>query len=163
MPLIASLVPFQATRRAQDHRTTPRSNEPITARQVSQRVAVGGLGASANGPSAPAKRKCACWPPCHAARARERGACRRRPSSASPSARRPCRRSRRAGVAASIKNAGHYKAVFVDAPDAGSVEVQWIELIENGRPIQKIERAGLRLLDSPQHPLRRVVRTKAEQ
>jgi hexosaminidase len=44
-------------------------------------------------------------------------------------------------ISASIKNAGHYKAVFVDAPDAGWLEVQWIELIENGRPIQKIERA----------------------
>jgi hypothetical protein len=32
------------------------------------------VGASANGPSAPARRKCARWPPCHAARARERGA-----------------------------------------------------------------------------------------
>jgi hypothetical protein len=92
---------FQATWRAQDHRTAPRSNEPITARQVSQRVAVCGLGASANGPSAPARRKCARSPPCHDARARERGACRRRRASASPSMRRPCRRSRRAGVALS--------------------------------------------------------------
>jgi hypothetical protein len=92
---------FQATRRAQDHRTAPSSNEPITARQVSQRVAVCGLGASANGPSAPARRKCARWPPCHAARAGERGACRRRRASASPSARRLCRRSRRAGLALS--------------------------------------------------------------
>jgi hypothetical protein len=47
-------------------------------------------------------------------------------------------------ISASIKNAGHYKVVFVDAPDAGSLEVQWIELIENGRPIQKIERAQRR-------------------
>ena len=30
-------------------------------------------------------------------------------------------------ISASIKNAGHYKAVFVNAADAGSLEVQWIE------------------------------------
>ena len=44
-------------------------------------------------------------------------------------------------VNTAIKNAGHYKAVFVDAPDAGPLEVQWIELLENGRRIQKIESA----------------------
>jgi hypothetical protein len=47
-------------------------------------------------------------------------------------------------ISAAIKNAGHYKAVFVDAPDAGWLEVQWIQLIENGRPIQKIESAQRR-------------------
>ena len=47
-------------------------------------------------------------------------------------------------ISAAISNAGHYKAVFVDAPDAGPLEVQWIELLENGRRIQKIESAQRR-------------------